>query len=167
MRRLPPPDAPPSTTTPYRPHVCNRLHHLLLTLHPLPALHRLHAPPPTAGRYYRLTPAEFERVRAAAQRAGEKMAAAAAALEAQQAAEREAVLAADLERRKRKDPFGEATARTRGGAAAQPRATSPAESEGWEGWGRGLGGVGAKRRAAQEGRRDAPAFARARQEQAE
>ena len=64
--------------------------------------------------FYRLSADEFERVRGVARHAGERHAGEAARLDAQQAAEREAIIAEDLERRKRKDPFGEAVARTRG-----------------------------------------------------
>ena len=64
--------------------------------------------------FYRLSADEFERVRGIARQAGERHAAEAARLGAQQAAEREAVIAKDLERRKRNDPFGEVVARTRG-----------------------------------------------------
>ena len=64
--------------------------------------------------FYRLTADEFERVRVVARRAGEQHAGEAARLEADQAAEREVVVAEDLERRKRKDPFGTAAGRTRG-----------------------------------------------------
>ena len=64
--------------------------------------------------FYRLSTDEFERVRGVARQAGERHASEAARLEAQQAAEREAVIAEDLERRKRHNPFGEAAARTRG-----------------------------------------------------
>ena len=64
--------------------------------------------------FYRLSADEFERVRGVARQAGERHAAEAARLGAQQAAEREAIIAKDLERRKRNDPFGEVVARTRG-----------------------------------------------------
>ena len=64
--------------------------------------------------FYRLSVDEFERVRGVARQAGERHAAEAARLDAQQVAEREAVIAKDLERRKRNDPFGEVVARTRG-----------------------------------------------------
>jgi len=53
-------------------------------------------------------------MRNVARQAGERHAGEAARLDAEQAAEREAVITEDLERRKRKDPFGEAAARTRG-----------------------------------------------------
>ena len=64
--------------------------------------------------FYRLSADEFERMRNVARQAGERHAGEAARLDAEQAAEREAVITEDLERRKRKDPFGEAAARTRG-----------------------------------------------------
>ena len=53
-------------------------------------------------------------MRNVARQAGERHAGEAARLDAEQAAEREAVITEDLERRKRKDPFGEVAGRTRG-----------------------------------------------------
>ena len=64
--------------------------------------------------FYRLSADEFERMRNVARQAGERHAGEAARLDAEQAAAREAVVAEDLERRKRKDPFGEVAGRTRG-----------------------------------------------------